>query len=378
MKVLKRILLKTLILLIVIAAAGGGAASWQASRQSTAGYAMDHYLAMLIDNSIDKAFQYLDQSEAQEMTKEEYTGALEAKRYSLYTSYEATEAEKRRDNNGNEYVDYKVTFKDAADEVQAEESFTVKKQPEQVLGIFDRWKVMSDHCMVKNFVLTVPAGSEVYLDAELADSSWIVRDGVQSSFDCYRIPTLIPGKISLVIRHPALESVNTTLDALAESADYTDKMPLKDSAKSECTELGVAFLKVVYASAAKEETNDPDQLLAECEKAAGDLIKKQGEEFHAEDSVFRNAAISNFAPQFGDLEFTDLENGAITTEMTFPYHYVVREDVIIDTEELQEDGTPVQQTETREHAGDATAKLTMSFFDGTWHITGADMQVIPN
>ena len=103
MKVFKRVLIKLLILLLVIGISGGGAACYQASRQSTADYAMDHYLALLIDNSVDKAYSSLDQSEAQELTKSEYEGALDAKKYSLYASYQMKEAEKRRDNNGNEY-----------------------------------------------------------------------------------------------------------------------------------------------------------------------------------------------------------------------------------------------------------------------------------
>lgn len=377
MKVFKRVLIKTLILLLVIAASGGAAAALQANRQSTPSYAMNHYLSMLIDNNTDKALLYLDQSEAQKMTGAEYAGALEAKKYSLYASFEVKEAEKRRDSNGNEYVDYDVKFLNAAKEVQAEERFTAKKQAKQALGMFDRWKVLSDHCMVKNFLLNVPAGSEVYLDAELADPSWIVREDVPASVDRYQIPTLIPGKISLTVRHPALESVNATLDALAGNADYTEKMPLKETAKQECTELGVKLLKAVYASAAKEKTQDPEKLLSECKDAAETLIKKQGEVFHAEDSVFRNAAISKFGAQFGDLKFGEENEDAITAEMTLAYHYVVRQDVTSETGEMLEDGTMEQKTETTERAGDATAKMTLIFRDGAWKIRALDMSVIP-
>ena len=60
MKVFKRVLIKLLLLLLVIGISGGGAACYQASRQSTADYAMDHYLALLIDNSVDKAYSSLD------------------------------------------------------------------------------------------------------------------------------------------------------------------------------------------------------------------------------------------------------------------------------------------------------------------------------
>lgn len=56
MKVWKRILIKTVILAAVIAAGGGAAASYQAYRQSSAEYAVNHYLTLLIDNSQEKAY----------------------------------------------------------------------------------------------------------------------------------------------------------------------------------------------------------------------------------------------------------------------------------------------------------------------------------
>ena len=56
MKVWKRILIKTVILAAVIAAGGGAAASYQAYRQSSAEYAFNHYLTLLIDNSQEKAY----------------------------------------------------------------------------------------------------------------------------------------------------------------------------------------------------------------------------------------------------------------------------------------------------------------------------------
>ena len=377
MKVWKRILIKTVILAAVIAAGGGAAASYQAYRQSSAQYAVDHYLTLLIDNSQSKAYACLDQSEAEAMTVDTYEKALDAKKYSLYSSYEVTQSEKRRDNSGNEYVDYHAQFKNAAGEIKAEEDFTVKKQTEQIYGMFDQWKVLSTHCMVKDFILTVPTGAEVYIGGQLADSSWIDREAAKKSCDSYDIPTLIPGSTSLVIRHPELESVNGTLDTEAGSADYTDKMALKESAQSECKELGVKFLKAVYTSAVKEKTEDSEKVLADVSKEAETLIKNQEPGFHPEDAAFHSVGISNFVAQFGDPVFADDANGAIQTEMTFSYHYAIQEDVTVDTEELQEDGTPVQRTETVSTVGDATAKLTMSYYSDAWHITAFEIPVIP-
>ncbi|MDO4323425.1 MAG: hypothetical protein Q4C61_12940 [Lachnospiraceae bacterium] len=377
MNVFKRIFVKVLLFLLVVVLAGGGAVGWRAYRQSTPEYAIEKYLSLLIDNSSEKAYGLLDQSEDVSMTSAEYAEALKEKKYSLYSGYKVDEVEKRRDNEGNEYTDYHVEFVNAGEEVQLEEDFTVKKQPEPLMGIFDQWKVLSGHCMVKNFLLTVPTGAEVYLDGARAEASWITRDNILPSFDCYRIPSLLPGKISLVIRHPAFESVNATLDALEGSADYSAQMPMKKSAQDECKETAIKALKQLYSGSAVEKMDELETLFADCLETAEDFVKKQGEDFNREDATFKSAGISDFAVQFGDPVFTEEANGAITTEMTLNYHYVVREDVTVDTEEVLEDGTPVQETKAQSDSGDNTAKFVMSFHDAAWHIASMEIPVIP-
>lgn len=378
MSVFKRVIIKVIIILLVICAAAGGAIGWQGSRQSTPEYAMQHYLSLLIDNNGAKAYEMLDQSENTKISEQEYETALEARKYSLYSSGKTTELEKRRDNNGSEYVDYRVEFQNAAGDVQQEETFTVKKQAEATFGIFDKWKVLAGHCMVENFMLTVPAGSEVYINNEKADASWLVTENVLPSYNCYQIPTLIPGKSSLVIRHPALESVNTTLDAFDASADYTAQMAFKETAQDECKELGVKALKQLYSSAATEKTNDLAELFGDCEDAAKKFVKDQAKLFHKDNTVFKNIAVSNFGVQFGAPVFTEEANGAITAEMTFSYHYAVREDVTVDTEEYDEEGNPIQITESDTKSGDTTAKLVLAWYEGAWHIASIDVPTVPN
>lgn len=378
MKVVKRILIKSVILLLVIGLSAGGAACLRGYRQSTAGYAMESYAAYLIDNNTEKAFGLLDQSENEVLTKDEYIEVLQSEKYSLYASYQIKESEKRRDNSGNEYTDYHVEFLDAAGKVQKEEDFTAKKQSSAFMGIFDRWKILSEHCMIQNVTVTVPTGAEVYLNNEALDTEWIVRDDTLFAYDSYQIPTMLPGSYNLTIRHPAFESVNTTMNPEDGSVDYTTSMKLKKSSEDTCKELGVKALKLLYASAVTEKTEELDEVFADCLKAAKQLSKKQAKEFHKEEIVFKQAAISEFSAQFGDIIYTEEEKSTCTVEMTFSYHYVIREEQSVETGTYDEEGNAIRETETEEHAGDATAKFTMTFYDAGWHISAFDIPVIPN
>ncbi len=393
MSVWKRVFIKTVILAFVIVLFGGGAAGWQAYRQSTPEYAADQYIALLIENSGEKAYTLLDQSEDAAMTPEEYEAALSEKKYSLSSSYTISGSEKRRDQSGNEYVDYRTEFKDAEGAVQMEETFTVKKQTDLLFGVFDQWKVLSGHCMVKDFVLTVPAGAEVYLDGRKAEASWLVRDGVLPSYDCYQIPSLLPGRISLSIRHPAFDSVNGTLDPLDGNAEYGEKMTLGQAAQDVCKELGIKALKQLYSCAAREKTEDLEELLAECSDAATAFVEAQGQEFHKDSAVFKSAGITDFAVQFGTPAFTGEATGAITVPVKLSYRYIMRENVSSEpseeeqgdeegTEETDterpENGNVVQEGETRVMSGDNNAEFVMAWHHGAWHIASMEVPVIPN
>lgn len=369
MKVVKRIIIKLLILLIVIVIGGGCAAAYQGYRQSTSDYAIERYLSLLTDSNSEKAYSLLDQSENVDLTKSEFTEAVTGKKYGLYASFKAEAQEKRRDDDGNEYVDYHVSFMNAADEVQAEEDFTLKKQSEQRFGMFDVWKVLGDHCMIQNFQISVPVGSTIYLDAEEADASWMTRTENSPVMVC-TVPQLLPGEMRLTVRHPILESVNTTVDTTGEAVDYSSKMALKDSGKDECKEIGVAVLKNLLTAAAKEKKTEIDDSLSDCQEAAERFVLQEGKLLHKEGSDFKSIAVSAFATQFGDLVLSE-ENGSIQTEMTFSYHYRVKWDVTTESEDMvQEDGTPEEVVETVDDSGNSTARMTMEYKDGSWKVIG--------
>ncbi len=386
MKAFTRILLKIILLLLFIAAAAGAAIGWRSYQRSEPGYIMNQYLTALIENDSDKAFALLDQSEGITMDEAEYTAALEGRQYSLNSSYTLEETGSRTDNNGSEYVDFHVEFKDAEDKVQLTEELTAKKQAKAAFGVFDQWRILSGHCMVKNLEITVPAGAQVYLDTQPADTSWIVRDNVPYSLDCYRIPSMLPGKKSLVIRHPALESVNTTLDTNEGNQDYSAQMSLKKSAQSECMELGISALKQLYAAAAKEKTEGLE-LFEACMEQAEQFVKKQGNKFHKKNRTFQSVAVSKFVTSYGMPVFTEGEDGAVTVQLTLGYHYLVSEDVAVAAEETPEDGTAdgedtqdgeaeSRELERRQTAGDNTATFVMAYRQGAWSIVSADIPVI--
>lgn len=372
MKVLTRVLVKILILLFIVAVAAGGAAAYQGQKQSTAEYTIDRYLTLLLDDNNERAWTFLDRSEGPDLTAEEFSEAAKGRKYSIYASYKTEGPEKRRDNNGNEYAEFHVRFYDAADKLKAEEDLTLKKQSARRIGIFDMWKVLGDHCLIRDFEITVPAGSEVYLDSEKADESWAVPGETPSSV-VYVIPELLPDNINLTIRHPVLESVNTTFDSTAGALDYSTSMKLKESAEGECKEIGISALKTLLAASVKKQTNAIDDSLEACKQKAEAFVRKQGNKFNADDAAFVSIAASAFTAEFGEPDYSG-EDGDIRLEMKLSYHYRVKRDVTtLSEDQFQEDGTPAEVVETVSDAGNSTGTFTMSYADGAWKVIDLDL-----
>ncbi|MCD7735419.1 MAG: hypothetical protein LUI07_00380 [Lachnospiraceae bacterium] len=377
MKVFRRILTKIVILALVLLLSGGAACIVHYYPQSSPESALNQYLTWLVENDIEKAFAQLDQSENTEMTQSEYEMAIQEGKYALYDSWQIEEVSARQGTGGESYVDYQVDFLDSDGTVQLEKDFTVKKQSDAVLGVLDQWKILAGHCMITNLRVTVPAGSAVYLDGEEAAVSWKVTDGVSMSKECYEIPSLLPGGITVAIRNPILESLNTTLDPSDGDVDYSDRMALKESAENACKELAVKALKEIYTASVKQDTDDLESVFEACLDEAASIVESQTEEFYREDAEFESVGIYDYESVFGSPVFTDESSGAIEVELSFAYHYIVREGVMVETGEIWADGTVVREQQTVSDTGEATAAFTMAYYDDDWHVTSIELPVIP-
>lgn len=417
MKVFRRLLIKFIILALVVVFFGGASYLVHYYPQSVPESALEEYLTLLVESNTEKAFEQLDQSENTEMTFAEYEAAVLSKKYVLCDSYQTEEISSRQGTNGDSYVDYSVDFLDASGNVLAEETFTVKKQSEEIFGLMPQWKVLAGHCMVTNLRVTVPAGSTVYLDGEEMGASWLVEEDVSASKDCYEIPGLLAGTADVVIRNPILESYEVTLETADGDVDYSEQMTLKESAMSACEELAVEALKQIYRASVVEglETEEAESAEGGAESAEGqestengenseesessevnealailfeacmedvlEIIENQSEEFYRENTVthpeFESVGIYDYKAEFEDPAYSDAENGAITTVMTFTYCYIVRNTERVETGEIWADGTNAWEFQTVSYPGEATAEFTLSWYEEEWHIDSVTLPVIP-
>ena len=153
-------------------------------------------------------------------------------------------------------------------------------------------------------------------------------------------------------------------------------MELKDSAQGECKELGISVLKNLLSASVKKQTGVTDDSLADCKEKAENFVRKQGNKLNKEGSSFVSMAVSAFAAEFGDPEYSK-EDGSIRLEMKLSYHYRLKKDVTTQSEDqFNEDGTPVETVETVADTGNSTGTFVMSYTDGAWKVADLDLPVI--
>ncbi|MDD2957997.1 MAG: hypothetical protein PHR92_05645 [Lachnospiraceae bacterium] len=381
MKVWKRVLIKVLIFLLIVGIAGFGGIAYKESGQSGSDDILSYYAEKLIANEQNRAYACLDNSRDVALTEEEFTKAAEAKKYSMYASYKIEKLQNRQDEDGTEYDDYKLTFLNSAEEVQAEETVSVVKEKEKRFFFFDDWRVLPDHCMVQDYTITVPAGSTLYLNGKPADASWIVADAAGEQ---YRVPSILPGSISILVQNPALEDLSEDADTTAGNIDLCSKMKLNEGSKAACLEIGVKTLKDLYSASVKGDSSKLSaDLYSGCRKAAETFVNSQKNTLSQQEdstSQFVSIAVSGFNPRYAEPVYGTAEKGGIQMELSLTYHYLGKFQTTVweETGEYDENGDPIttETTQDSSQSGDATAKLTMSYQDGTWKLTEMEVPEI--
>lgn len=416
MKVWKRLLIKSVIFIIAVAAAGAGGIAWKEIGRDTARYALEQYAQHLIDQEADRAYLYQDTRQKGALTQEEFTSAAEARKYSLYAGYKLEKVQNRTDENGSEYEDYLISYVNSDDEVQAAEEISVRKQEEKKFFVFDQWKVMPDHCLVKDFTLQVPAGAQVRVNGETLDGSLLRETGEQPSVDTYVIPRILPGTVEIAVEHEAFEPLTLSADTMEQAADLCGGMALSDKAKGTCLEAGVAALRelnrqgIVNAWDAAEGSEDaggadgpeeedsadsagdghPDgsedeegadetagessALFADCQEQAEAytqelqrLIEEQAQEGY----ILESMSVQEYNPRYGEITFTESEGIQASVELAYHYTWTFQQEVLEETGEYDENWEPIMAETTREDVrdGDSTARLVVSYYDEGWHLT---------
>ena len=365
MKVWQRILIKLIIFILVVAAAFDIVAGIRANQQSAPQYVINKYLQYLIDNEPGKAYDMLDFTQDGTLTEAEYYSVLAEKKYSLAAGWTLSGGDVDQEKTDEDMLTYDVNFVNAAGETLQTGQFTLIRQSKVVAGLFDSWKVLSGHCMVKNLKITVPQGSSIYLDEEAVPAERLISS--QDGKDCYEIPTLLPGKVSLVVRNELLTSQEKIFNPLDGDVEITE-MNLKESLGDQAGLVAAEALQNLYSCAAAGDASGLAESLDLCSTAAKKFVRKQHSKFTSDENPFVDVYLSSFTAAPENLRY-DTEKMAYAIDLKLSYRYTITTTEQVESGEYDEYWNAIMVDQEVTRSGDNTAEFTLIRQDGQWVIS---------
>ena len=160
-------------------------------------------------------------------------------------------------------------------------------------------------------------------------------------------------------------------------------MQLSENARAACLETGVKALREVLRQAAADEENAGEEagdenLFALCEEETGRLIQEQRLALEAQSDEgyeFESVAVWEYTPRFEQPVYTEETGIQAVMELTFRYSWTFRYPEYLETGDYDENGEPILEESSREDVrpGEGRAKLTFSYREGSWQLTGLEL-----
>ncbi len=302
-----------LILLIVFFAFAG---------MSTYGYeqAAEQYFLAVESGDWERAYDWLDVTESEFITKEHFVTANEAKPAGEITNYRIVD---QYDSGASANVVIQYSEKESS-EVQMM-NVALNQLPEKKFFFFREWKVDSSPYLLEDYMVEVPAGASLYLDeTEVPSGMLAAQDGDYGTV--YRIPELFAGTHTLAIRlndfMGGQEQVTVTENG---ESDYIGTVALSGTQQEELIRLAYEDMKKLLDAgvmgedfSAVRDIYSPD--------TAGDA-EKEYETYYRDHFVASGqeegivgVAITQAA---GDFYYNYIDDGKIYAEVEVSYDYRV-------------------------------------------------------
>ena len=193
------------------------------------------------------------------MTKEHFLAAHPEEGGAEVTNLNVEESGDASSGTGEFLRWYTVQYMVKGESSIREMRLQLIRQPEKAFLLFPKWKVSSEDLLVKNFVISVPAGYEIAVDGEtLTPASLAEENG--SGYDTY-MENLFVGEHTIQAAAENRETEEFRLD-LTEGMDYYEigQLNVSADAVSEMQTVVQEFVGKIYGEALAQSGPSGDYL----------------------------------------------------------------------------------------------------------------------
>lgn len=221
--------------------------------------AAETYAEAVLNGEWEQVYGQMEIPEGILMTKEHFLAAHPEEGGAEVTNLNVEESGDASSGTGEFLRWYTVQYMVKGESSIREMRLQLIRQPEKAFLLFPKWKVSSEDLLVKNFVISVPAGCEIAVDGEtLTPASLAEENG--SGYDTY-MENLFVGEHTIQAAAENRETEEFRLD-LTEGMDYYEigQLNVSADAVSEMQTVVQEFVGKIYGEALAQSGPSGDYL----------------------------------------------------------------------------------------------------------------------
>lgn len=238
---------------------------------------------------------------------------------------------------------------------------TLVKQASKKWLFYDDYKIAEDGLVAKNYTITIPAGTEFYIDGVLVSESYKNAEESSETEKVYVLPMVFTGLHEMRVTAPFAEEKVFEEDVYDGGSVDVYTLELTEAAKTEVSQTAEAFVKDFVTNAVSKQDIDKVQAYF-----ASNLDSEYVQELYAdlqkygidEEGVGIKSVVFNGFKSVPDAEYQ--AGSAYEVQVSFDYNYTaLREDWF---DEVIEEYTP-------EDAREGSASVYFTYENGKWMVT---------
>lgn len=221
---------------------------------------VERYFENISAQKYEEAYEYMDIADNEFTTKEMFVTVMENRNGDDKTNI-LNYTVKEEPQQNPLMKEYAVTYTQKGTGSSSVAYITLMKQNSKKWLLFDDYKIAESDLTAKDYSVTIPQGTEVYIDGIKVSENYAEKQeetsyygGIKEKF--YTIPSIFVGTHKIKVSSPF--SKDKEFDKYIEDAGYIDinSVELTDNAKAEVSKIAEEFLNTFVTSAINKKSLD--------------------------------------------------------------------------------------------------------------------------
>lgn len=279
---------------------------------------VEKYFVELANQDLKGAYKLLDVEEDDFINEKLFEKVNSNSKLNKVTNYEV-----KKSKGGSLGKNIEIEYRTKGSSSDESYYVSVNKKAGKKALFFDNWEVTTEAIIVKDFLVTVPAGAKVTVDGVELDKSYINQK--DEAYQFYTIPAMFAGEHQIVVSQEDMQEVRKIVSTNDTYSFWQEDMVPQKEVLEEVIQTAAKDFEAVYMAAASGKEFDSVKDLFSSKKESQSQAKEEYEELRDElrDSSYSFINKIAFSEIEGTIEKGYAETDEMCLEVSLEFDYLV-------------------------------------------------------